>query len=167
MGSRYRIGLGILLLAVAVACIWAFLTVAPAPEGCPSFSCPGFDSGAVRFLGSDRYTLPELLLLGTTLLTGAFGLAWGILRCRIGLSVAFTAFAVAITLAAWIPTRVTGPAPSVVCSTPGADGPVYGRCESGPAPVDPRLGQRALIALSGLLVLGIAATFEVEGTRLR
>jgi hypothetical protein len=61
MGGRRRLALEITLLGVAFACIWAFLYVAPAPQSCPSISCPGFDSGAVRFLGSDRYTFSELL----------------------------------------------------------------------------------------------------------
>ncbi|MFL5738415.1 MAG: hypothetical protein ACJ76P_13955 [Actinomycetota bacterium] len=156
MGGRRRLALEITLLGVAFACIWAFLYVAPGPHSCPSISCPGFDSGTVHFLGSDRFTLVELLLIGTALVAGAFGLAWGVLRWKIGLGAAFTAFAVAVVLAAWIPTRVVGAAPSVVCSTPGADGPVSSRCETGPAPTDPRVGERLLLGLSGLVVLGIA-----------
>jgi hypothetical protein len=165
MEGRHRLALGTLLLAISLACIWALLYVAPAPQGCPSISCPGFADGAIRFLGSDRYTLSELLLTGTALVTGAFGLAWGLLRWTIGLSVAFTAFALTLALAAWIPTRVVGPAPSVVCSTPSADGPVFGRCETGPAPTDPRLGERLLLALSGLVVLGIAVGADRSRSR--
>jgi hypothetical protein len=82
MERRRRLAVGTFLLAVALACIWAFLSVAPAPRSCPSILCPGFDDGAVRFLGSDRFTLPELLLTGTALVTGAFGLASGLLRWR-------------------------------------------------------------------------------------
>jgi hypothetical protein len=165
MEGRHRLAVGTLLLAISLACIWALLYVAPAPQGCPPIACPGFADGAVRFLGSDRYTLSELLLTGTALVTGAFGLAWGLLRWRIGLTAAFTAFVFAVALAASIPTRVIGPAPSVVCSTPGADAPVFGRCETGPAPTDPRLGERLLLGLSGLVVLGVAVGAERSRSR--
>jgi hypothetical protein len=84
---------------------------------------------------------------------------------EVGLSLAFTAFALAVALAAWIPTRVIGPAPSVVCSTPGADGPVFGRCETGPTPTDPRLGERVLLGLSGLVVLGVAVGADLSRSR--
>jgi hypothetical protein len=160
MRARDRVVAGVGLLAAALVCVWLFMYVAPVPRSCPSFTCPGFDSGAVNVLGSDRFTLPEVLLIGSAIVTAASGLAWGILRWRIARSLGFVIFVMAVVVALWIPSRVIGRSPSVVCSTPGADGPILGRCPTGPPPTDPRTGERLLLVLGGAVVFGRATASD-------
>lgn len=59
----------------------------------------------------------------------------------------------ATVIALALPGSTVGAPPTVPCSTPGPDGPITGRCVTGPAPSDERLDDRALVIFSGVMAL--------------
>lgn len=161
--SRNRLVLGMASPLVLVGALVA-VQLLPGPRPCPSFDCGNFNSGAVNVFGSDNLTVPQTLALGIGIWAAAWLLARSVFPVRVLTSAGIATAVLALALAWLLPERVIGPAPSVVCSTPDSRGhPVYGRCDTGPAPVDNRAGDRALVLTAGLAVLGVA----VMGDRTR
>ncbi len=165
MAVRRRLALAGALLAGIGACLYVLWHLLPYPGPCPSIRCGDFDSGAVDVLGQGRFTLAQtvVILVGTAML--AFVISRVLLGWRRWTSIGVVGLALAFTFARFKPSPIIGPAPSVPCSTPSDRGPVWGRCETGPAPVDHRWDERAIVILAGAAFLALGVW--LDGARSR
>lgn len=156
------------LAALAVAsAVAGWGVMLPGPRWCGSRSCgAAFDPGGVNVFGEQHFTLAQTAVIAAGVVVGVFLLARVVLPAWLawtsaGLGIAVLALAVVVAL----PEFETGPAPSVPCSTPGPDGPISGQCPSGPAPVDPRVADRAAILAIG--TASVAGGILLDRRRLR
>jgi hypothetical protein len=146
----------ILAAPVVLVALWATAWLAmPGVRHCVSIFCgANFDPGGVDLFGSQLFTPAQTVLMAIGIWASAFLLARGVLPARTAwTSVGFGLLVLAFVIAFTLPSPAVGPAPSRPCSTPGADGPVAGRCMTGPPPVDSRVPDRALVAAAGLLAV--------------
>lgn len=159
----------VLVLAAPVALVGSFAiawSAVPGIHPCMSVSCgPHYDASGANVFGSDVYTLQQSIVMAFGIWVGVALLGWGIFPARwrrtpIGFGFCVLAFVIALAL----PSPETGSAPSVPCTTPGPDGPILGGCVTGPAPVDERLGDRALVATAGVLVFALATASDRRRT---
>jgi hypothetical protein len=152
-------------LAVSFVIAWGLL---PFPR---IFICPapcGGNSGAVDVFGSGKFTLAQTMVMAAGIWLSMLFLALAALPTRLLLCAGFGVLVLAFAIGFTLPSPVVGPEPSVVCYTPdGGGGQVAGRCSTGPAPTDTRIGLRLLVAGGGILVLGLSGAVDAAWRRRR
>ncbi len=155
----------LVILAAPVVLVALFATAwlaMPGVRQCVSIYCgANFDPGGVDLFGSQDFTPAQTVLMVIGIWASAFLLARGVLPAhRVWTSVGFGISVLAFVIAFTLPSPAIGPAPSRPCSTPGVDGPLMGRCTTGPTPVDGRAPDRALVVAAGLLAIASGSIFD-------
>jgi hypothetical protein len=131
----------------------------PGPRPCPAISCgPDFNSDVVDVFGSGNFTLAQTVMMAIGIWVSALLLALAAVPTRVWLGAGFGLLVLAALIAWALPSPAVGPEPSVLCFTPDTNGqPIAGRCATGPAPTDARIGLRLLVVGVGVLGLGLSA----------
>ncbi len=157
MRSRDRILLAAGAPLVFLGLWWFAWVVLPGVHRCISISCGAhFDPGGLNVFGEQFFTPAQTVDVAAGIFVASFMLALALLpRNSPWTPAGMGALALAVVIALALPSPTTGPAPSIPCSTPGPHGPVSGACATGPAPVDARIRDRALVLAGGFLALGL------------
>jgi hypothetical protein len=157
--------------------IWAFLIgpsivlaafalteLLPPVRSCEGWCGPGFDPGSVPVFGRHNLTPLQTAVLLLGIWAGSYVVLRAVLPAHLRwTSVGAALFVVALAVAVALPSETVGEAPSIPCSTPGANGPVMGRCVTGIAPQDERLTDRAMVLATGAIGLGVALSIDRRG----
>ncbi len=142
------VALAPIVFATCFFIAWVVLPPVPRCYAFPTVSCvAAFRSGGVDVFGSHQFTIAQTVTMMVGIGASMFLLAFAFAPRHPLTSLGVGVFAVALVIAVTLPAEVTGPTPSKACSTPGIDGPVSGRCVTGEAPMDDRLGARMLLVL--------------------